>query len=112
MRGLLVGNSAARARLRVELDEAGLVIAAEFDSLADAHAASVHADAIVVADESGPSDGRDRDAGPIVEALTPREFNVLELLADGLSNKSIAGRLRTSDPTVTFHVATTCAKRD
>src|SRR5436853_232069 len=110
MRVLLVGGSAARARLRVELDEAGIAIAAEFDSLADAHAASVHADAIVVADESVPRDRRDRDDGPIVEALTPRELDVLELLADGLSNKSIAHRLGISDQTVKFHVASICGK--
>ena len=110
MRVLLVGRSAARARLRIELDEAGISIAGEFDSLADAHAASVHADAVVLADEPGPRNGRDREDGPIAEALTPRELDVLELLADGLSNKSIAGRLGISDQTVKFHVASICGK--
>ena len=37
--------------------------------------------------------------------LTPREHQVLELLAEGLSNKAIARRLGISDQTVKFHVA-------
>ena len=36
--------------------------------------------------------------------LTPRELEVLELLADGLPNKLIADRLEISEHTVKFHV--------
>jgi len=39
-----------------------------------------------------------------VEPLTPREHDVLQLLAQGLSNKLIATRLGISDHTVKFHV--------
>lgn len=39
-----------------------------------------------------------------VEALTPRELEVLQLLAEGLPNKTIADRLRISEHTVKFHV--------
>ncbi len=39
-----------------------------------------------------------------VEALTPRELEVLQLLAEGLSNKTIAQRLYVSEHTVKFHV--------
>jgi DNA-binding NarL/FixJ family response regulator len=39
-----------------------------------------------------------------VEALTPREIEVVRVLADGLSNKEIAGRLGISEHTVKFHV--------
>lgn len=39
------------------------------------------------------------------QPLTPREVEVLRLLADGLANKEIAGRLAISDHTVKFHVA-------
>lgn len=39
-----------------------------------------------------------------VEPLTPREQEVLQLLAQGLSNKLIASRLGISDHTVKFHV--------
>ncbi len=37
------------------------------------------------------------------EALTPRELEVLRLLAEGLSNKAIARRLEISEHTVKFH---------
>ena len=39
-----------------------------------------------------------------IEHLTPREQEVLQLLAQGLSNKVIAARLGISDHTVKFHV--------
>ena len=39
-----------------------------------------------------------------VEDLTPRELEVLQLLAEGLPNKTIAQRLGVSDHTIKFHV--------
>jgi DNA-binding NarL/FixJ family response regulator len=44
------------------------------------------------------------------EALTPRELQVLRLLADGLGNKELAGQLGISDHTAKFHVAQILAK--
>ena len=41
----------------------------------------------------------------LYEALTPRELEVLEALAQGLSNKAIASRLDISEHTVKFHVS-------
>ncbi len=41
---------------------------------------------------------------PGAELLTAREMEVLEMLAEGLSNKQIAGRLTISDHTAKFHV--------
>lgn len=41
---------------------------------------------------------------PLVEELTPRELEVLQLLAEGLPNKAIARQLGISDHTVKFHV--------
>lgn len=43
--------------------------------------------------------------GALIEALTPRELQVLRMLADGLGNKEIADRLSISDHTAKFHVA-------
>jgi two-component system, NarL family, nitrate/nitrite response regulator NarL len=44
------------------------------------------------------------------EALTARELQVLRMLADGLGNKQIAGRLGISEHTAKFHVAQILAK--
>jgi len=46
----------------------------------------------------------------LVEALTPREIEVLRLLAKGLGNKEIASRLEISEHTVKFHVASIMGK--
>jgi RNA polymerase sigma factor (sigma-70 family) len=43
-------------------------------------------------------------------ALTPRELEVLRLLAEGLSNAELAGRLHLSEATVKTHVARILAK--
>jgi len=52
------------------------------------------------------------DDGDAAEPLTPREIEVLELLAEGLPNKAIADRLGISDQTVKFHVAQITSKLD
>jgi DNA-binding NarL/FixJ family response regulator len=44
------------------------------------------------------------------EGLTPREREVLTLLAEGLSNKAIADRLDISEHTAKFHVNAVLAK--
>jgi DNA-binding NarL/FixJ family response regulator len=43
-------------------------------------------------------------AESMVETLTPREMETLEMLAEGLSNKQIAARLGISEHTAKFHV--------
>ena len=45
------------------------------------------------------------EPGPAVEPITPREREVLAMLAEGLGNKAIAARLGISTHTVKFHVA-------
>lgn len=49
------------------------------------------------------------DADP-VQALTPREIEVLGMLAQGLGNKAIARRLTISEHTVKFHVSSIFTK--
>ena len=44
------------------------------------------------------------------EPLTPREMDVIEMLAEGLSNKLIAHRLLISEHTAKFHVNSILAK--
>ena len=69
----------------------------EAASLSAARAAGHDADAYLLA-LSGMEDE------PLVEALTARETQVLELVADGLPNKLIASALGVSDETVKFHL--------
>lgn len=108
MRVVIVGPAAARARLASRLPD-GIDIIAEARSVADARRLDVTADAWLIAPPS-----LDKSTGELeatdVEPLTLREMEVLELLAQGLSNKSIATRLGISDQTVKFHVASICGK--
>ena len=46
----------------------------------------------------------------LIEPLTPRESEVLQMLASGLANKEIAARLAISEHTVKFHVASILGK--
>jgi two-component system, NarL family, response regulator YdfI len=46
----------------------------------------------------------------VVEELTPREIEVLRMMAEGLGNKEIAVRLGISDHTVKFHISSILAK--
>ena len=115
MRVLLVGPASERARLRAQLDPS-IEIAGEFASLEDARAqgSDVDADAVLVVPvhetPAGSAQSDDADDVYDVEPLTAREVQVLELLAEGLPNKAIAGRLGISDQTVKFHVAALSGK--
>ena len=52
----------------------------------------------------------DSKADELVEQLTPREAEILELLAHGLANKQIALYLEISEHTVKFHISSIYAK--
>ena len=102
MRVVLVGSAARRQRLRAELPE-GIDVAGEAATLAAARALGANVDAYLVA---GPEA---LDDAP-VESLTPRELQVLALVADGLANKAIAAQLGVSDETVKFHLGSVFGK--
>jgi len=139
MRVILVGSREERARMRTSLN-GSIRVVGEFPSLTQAEAAGLEADGILLSPGvrlppsrakrasaslaeafggGGPDttyEGRDftarqtlRDAG-FDEPLTPREIQVLELLAEGLPNKAIAERLGISDQTAKFHVASISGK--
>jgi len=57
----------------------------------------------LVGSDAGPQPQTPRPAAPFAE-LTPRELEILECVADGLSNKMIARALQISDGTVKLHV--------
>ena len=110
MRVLLVGDAAERARLRAQMN-GSMVVVGEYATLAAARAAAIDADAVLVANrEMGSAHRGGSDSLAVEEALTPREVQVLELLAEGLANKAIAERLGISDQTVKFHVASISSK--
>jgi two-component system nitrate/nitrite response regulator NarL len=79
--------------------------------LRDASPRRIHAalravsEGMVVVDEklTGKAIAHSRDA-ELLEPLTHREMEVVQLLADGKTNKEIASRLGISDHTVKFHV--------
>ena len=75
-----------------------------------ARASLVDHDAVVVAPRGSAAGAERLDEPGFEEPLTPREVEVLELLAEGLPNKAIAERLRISDQTVKFHVASISGK--
>jgi DNA-binding NarL/FixJ family response regulator len=90
--------TAARLRLAVEAVAQGLAVMPD----------DVAAHAFAGSPDAGPDEPR--PAGAI--ALTPREIDVLGLVAAGASNKVIARQLTISIHTVKFHVASILDKLD
>ncbi|MFV8754031.1 helix-turn-helix domain-containing protein [Nannocystaceae bacterium ST9] len=93
VRGLVARDaSPSRLRAAIEAVHRGLVVLDEDPG-----------DALIAAwsPEPGAATTRRR---PGIDALTPREREVLTLLADGLSNRAIADALGISAHTVKFHV--------
>jgi NarL family two-component system response regulator YdfI len=87
---ILLDSTPEEIESAVRAVHAGLVVTAP-ELLADPHAASD-----LIED--------------LIEPLTAREFEVLDLVAEGLSNKLIAHRLSISEHTVKTHVASIFAK--
>jgi ATP/maltotriose-dependent transcriptional regulator MalT len=121
MRVVIVGSASQRARVRAQLN--GTVdVVGEHDTLAQARDAGHDVDATIIAeprrDQPGRAFGRGLSHGDngddgddaFDEPLTTREVQVLELLAEGLPNKTIAERLGISDQTVKFHVSSISGK--
>lgn len=57
-----------------------------------------------------PSSVSGGGSSALIEPLTPRETEVLRLLAAGLGNKEMASRLVISEHTIKFHVASIMGK--
>jgi S1-C subfamily serine protease/DNA-binding CsgD family transcriptional regulator len=106
MRVIIIGSPFERIRLRDGLKGTPHDVVGEFASAAEAQRSGLSADALLL-----PFVDSGRDAEEVaVETLTPRELQVLELIAEGLPNKVIGERLGISDQTVKFHVAAIAGK--
>jgi DNA-binding NarL/FixJ family response regulator len=103
MRVVLVGPASRRERARLQLPD-GVTVIAEATTLAEGRIAAESADAFMLVASAG------RDERQLVESLTPRETQVLELVADGLPNKAIAALLGVSDETIKFHLGSILGK--
>ena len=106
MRLIVIGTARQRQAMREQLESSPPDVVAEFNSIAEARAAGVAADALLLPPRAEAID----DDEPLPERLTPREIEVLELVAEGWPNRAIAERLGISDQTVKFHLASITGK--
>jgi DNA-binding NarL/FixJ family response regulator len=113
IRVLVVGDSPlVRAGLEAAISQAEGWEVAGACNLANAAAlmASTGAAAVLMEGRTFSSWSPDKPAKLAPVALTPREIEVLRLLADGASNKIIAHKLGISDHTAKFHVTSILTK--
>lgn len=98
VRGVLPrGTSADGITAAVEAARAGLLV--------------LHPDAVDLLQSESTAIAHDV-AASTTGVLTPREIEVLGMMAEGLGNKTIAHRLDISEHTVKFHVASIMSKLD
>jgi DNA-binding NarL/FixJ family response regulator len=98
----------ARAVLPAELPRPQLLAALEAVSRGFLVAMPVEVETIVAVSKIPAS--ATNGVEELLEPLTPREQEVLRMLALGLANKEIAARLNISEHTVKFHVAAILGK--
>ncbi|MBA2364554.1 MAG: response regulator transcription factor [Chloroflexia bacterium] len=101
---LTVGH-AARGYLRRDAGEEEILAAVR----AVARGLTV-VDPVRIEELLAPPEGRQRVQPPEGETLTRREMEVLQLIADGLPNKTIATQLGISEHTAKFHVSSVLSK--
>jgi DNA-binding NarL/FixJ family response regulator len=103
----------AHAVLPVELPRTQLLAALEAVSHGLVVTMPAETDAVISASRTPASLNSSSPATEVeelLELLTPREQEVLRLLALGLANKEIASRLKISEHTAKFHVAAILGK--
>jgi DNA-binding NarL/FixJ family response regulator len=70
-----------------------------------AHAGLILLDADVTQNLASRIPAPSAQPAPALDDLTPREIEVLRMLAEGLGNREMAARLGISDHTVKFHIS-------
>jgi two-component system, NarL family, response regulator YdfI len=107
-------SAALRAGVRAVLpndiapDPLAAAVQAAANGLLVLHPTQVSAE--VHANRFAAAPARSRELDELAEPLTPRESEVLQMLAGGLGNKEIAAKLSISEHTVKFHVASILGK--
>jgi DNA-binding NarL/FixJ family response regulator len=103
-------QAGATAVLSEHIDGEGLHAAVRAAAAGLATLSAEYRDLLVDRAEATGGLERTTDTEPTHIDLTPRELQVLQLLAQGASNKAIARRLEITPHTAKFHVASIVAK--
>lgn len=83
-----------------------------FRAIERVHAGELWLERRLMAELLSNANGGPGTAAARIDALTPREHEVVQLVAQGLRNKVIAARLSVSDVTVRHHLTAAFAKLD
>ena len=103
-----------RARIAERLEDLGdIVVEGDGAAAREPNRASPADVTVEARAQAGPAPPADRPPPARGESsITPREAEVLRLLADGLANKEIGARLSISSHTAKFHVESLLRKLD
>ena len=109
---VVASDSSRRRALIQRAEEAGWTVRADVPAEADLTPEDLDGVAVLIVDtaDAHPTSPRDNPSHGLVDPLTSREREVLERMADGLSNRQIAAALDISEHTVKFHVSAVLGK--
>ena len=113
MNVVVVARDPSRRRALIQrVQEAGWAVRADVPAEADLTADDLDGVAVLIVDaqDAHGSERRADAQTDLVDPLTPREQEVLEQMAAGLSNRQIALALDISEHTVKFHVSAILGK--
>ena len=113
MNVVVVARDPSRRRALIQrVQDAGWAVRADVPAEADLTADDLDGVAVLIVDaqDAHGSERRADAQTDLVEPLTPREQEVLEQMAAGLSNRQIALALDISEHTVKFHVSAILGK--
>ena len=113
IRVLIVGDSPiARAGLAAAIADSDQfeIVGSCSPSAASSMLESTAASAVLIESSAFRDPAHEPADAPDPSPLTPREIEVLRMMADGASNKIIAHKLGISDHTVKFHVTSILSK--
>ena len=113
MNVVVVARDPSRRRALIQrVQEAGWAVRADVPAESDLTAEDLDGVAVLIVDaqDAHGSERRADAQSDLVDPLTPREQEVLEQMAAGLSNRQIALALDISEHTVKFHVSAILGK--